>query len=281
MDTAGTANPPPYVEVEIPHGTTPERYLDADNKLGLPTLPSRPLSAPPGPVALEEPVPAPMGLPPPPMVQRAPSPGPDQKQAQEGDEKESSFARRFVGNMLVTRLGRAGVQSVSSTVKLPLYLSPWGDNNPFVAPNLRKRDIALAGVAHFGADALLGSSLTAVESVAAHGASWSAEAAADHSFDYMRGQRPHEVTRRAGLTSVEVRIKHKLIGEEAVLRFFEQRNTSHPLSCARGWFCPYLYCSSRVLQLSRLKDFTVAEVLGPGLKGKLHLSCSTPRGITH
>jgi hypothetical protein len=228
-------NPPPYITVEAPEGMLREHV--PEKPLGLPELPTSPPSAPSSPAPEEE------------------------------DEKQTGFGWRFVGNMLVTRLGRAGVQSVSSTVKLPLYLSPWGDNNPFVAPNLRKRDIALAGVAHFGADALLGSSLTAVESVAAHGASWTTEAAADHGYDKLRGQRPHEITRRAGIVSVEVRIKHKLIGEEAEMRYFEERNTKNPLICAKGWFCPYLYCSSRILQLSRLKDFTMAEVTGPGLKG--------------
>lgn len=94
----------------------------------------------------------------------------------------------------------------------------------------------------------------------------------DQGYDKLRGgNKPHTVKRQAGLTSVEIRIKHKLIGEEAELRFFESTDTRHPLSCAKGWFCPYLYCSSRVAQLSRMKDFTIAEVLGPGLKGELTL----------
>ncbi|ORY68470.1 uncharacterized protein BCR38DRAFT_507374 [Pseudomassariella vexata] len=181
------------------------------------------------------------------------------------DEKESGFAKRFVGNMLVTRLGRAGVQSVASTVKLPIYLSPWGDNNPFTLPNLRKRDLALAGVMHFGADALIGSSLTAVEKIVQHGASWTVEQGVDQGLEKVKAATPHRVVRTAGITNVEIRIKHKLIGEQAEVRLFEEREAERKLSCAKGWFCPYLYASGRALMLSRMKEFTFAEFLGPGL----------------
>ncbi|KAI1855208.1 hypothetical protein JX266_000073 [Neoarthrinium moseri] len=275
MDPAGPQDPPPYILVEVPQGTAPERYLDESEKLGSPSLPPRPLSAPPAPVPVVDPstskaaaVPA--------VTETQQHHEAAEKAAAEAeaahDEKQSGFAKRFMGNMLVARLGRAGVQSVSSTVKLPLYLSPWGDNNPFVAPNLRKRDLALAGVMHFGADALIGSSLTAAEAVVQHGAAWTAEQGVDHGYDRFRGARPHSVRRAPGLTSVEVRIAHKLIGEEAELRFFESRDARNMLACAKGWFCPYLYCSSRVSQLSRRKEFTVAEVMGPGLKADAALA---------
>ncbi|ETS78792.1 hypothetical protein PFICI_08645 [Pestalotiopsis fici W106-1] len=293
-------DPPPYILVEVPQGTAPERYVVSDevNKpsLGLPALPTRPLSAPPAPVPEEKPaagqyaasissVPGTGGNSTPTSPVPAQSPDGTNGEVIVGEEeaeKSSHFAKRFMGNMLVARLGRAGVQSVSSTVKLPLYLSPWGDNNPFVLPNLRKRDLALAGVMHFGADALIGSSLTAVETVVAHGATWTAEQSVDQGYDKLRGgNRPHSVKRTAGLTSVEIRIKHKLIGEEAELRFFESKGTRNALSCAKGWFCPYLYCSSRVSQLSRLKDFTVAEVMGPGLKADAALAPTLLSCITN
>lgn len=188
MESPSAADPPPYILVEVPQGTVPERYQLEDNKLGVPSLPPRPLSAPPAPVAEHVPsdkqqaeaahiVAAPVGQQ---TMETAAT------KNQEGDEKESHFAKRFMGNMLVARLGRAGVQSVSSTVKLPLYLSPWGDNNPFMLPNLRKRDLALAGVMHFGADALIGSSLTAVETVVQHGASVSSVRRYPNPFWYCR-----------------------------------------------------------------------------------------------
>ncbi|KAH6657584.1 hypothetical protein BKA67DRAFT_532785 [Truncatella angustata] len=282
MDSSPAGDPQPYVLVEVPQGVTPERYQDGANELALPTVPPRSLSAPPGPVPERKPSAHETGgLP---LVAAVPSQQSPDGLTSPGEEteKESHFAKRFMGNMLVARLGRAGVQSVTSTMKLPLYLSPWGDNNPFVLPNLRKRDLALAGVMHFGADALIGSSLTAVETVVQHGATWTAEQSMDQGYDKIRGgSRPHSVKRQAGLTSVEVRIKHKLIGEEATLRFFESRDTAHVLSCARGWFCPYLYCSSRVSQLSRMKDFTVVEVMGPGLKADAALAPTLLSCITN
>ncbi|KAH8204514.1 hypothetical protein TruAng_001288 [Truncatella angustata] len=204
MDSSPAGDPQPYVLVEVPQGVTPERYQDGANELALPTVPPRSLSAPPGPVPERKPSAHEIGgLP---LVAAVPSQQSPDGLTSPGEEteKESHFAKRFMGNMLVARLGRAGVQSVTSTMKLPLYLSPWGDNNPFVLPNLRKRDLALAGVMHFGADALIGSSLTAVETVVQHGATWTAEQSMDQGYDKIRGgSRPHSVKRQAGLTSVE------------------------------------------------------------------------------
>ena len=42
------------------------------------------------------------------------------------DELHRSWGTRFAGNMLVSRGVRAAVTSTSSSIKLPLYLSPWG-----------------------------------------------------------------------------------------------------------------------------------------------------------
>ncbi|KAI0181217.1 hypothetical protein GGR52DRAFT_523305 [Hypoxylon sp. FL1284] len=192
--------------------------------------------------------------------------------SQDQDEKKSGFGKRFVGNMLAVRVGRAGAQSVASTVKMPMYLSPWGDNNPWTLPNLRKRDLALAGFMHFGVDALLESSLVAVDAVAQHAGTMTAERGIDEGLDKARGKRPHAVTRRPGATTVEIRIAHKLIGEHAELRPFEERDAKHRTSCAKGWFCPYLYASSRAPQLSRSKDFAMMEFLGPGLSADAELA---------
>lgn len=274
MVSPSTGDTLPYIVVEVPKGVAPEKYQPDGDGTGAPLLPPRPSAAPVATdVNAHKPQTEALKVVAAPTTQQIAEAAVIKPEA--SDEKESHFAKRFMGNMLVARLGRAGLQSVSSTVKLPLYLSPWGDNNPFMLPNLRKRDLALAGVMHFGADALIGSSLTAVETVVAHGASWTAEQSVDQGYDKLwAGPRPHEVKRTAGLTSVEVRIKHKLMGEAADLRFFESKEAASVLSCAKGWFCPYLYCSSRVSQLSRMKDFTVAEVMGPGLKGMLSFTRS-------
>ncbi|KAI1781289.1 hypothetical protein F4818DRAFT_34425 [Hypoxylon cercidicola] len=196
------------------------------------------------------------------------------------DEKKSGFGKRFIGNMLAVRVGRASVQSVASTVKMPVYLSAWGDNNPLTLPNLRKRDIALAGLMHFGVDALLESSLIAVDAIVQHAGTMTAERGIDEGLDKARGKKPHAVVHRPGVTNIEIHIRHKLIGEHAELRPFEERDTKHWTSCAKGWFCPYLYASSRAPQLPRSKDFTMMEFLGPGLAADAELAPMLLNSIT-
>jgi len=180
------------------------------------------------------------------------------------DEKESKNVHRFVGNMLAVRLGRAGVQTIASSAKLPFYLSPWGDNNPVTLPNVRKRDIALAGVMHVSMGALAPSSALLVHS--GHAVTWTAEQAVHEGIHKIHGGgKPHEVTTRVGLVSLAIRIQHKLIGQNAELVFFGARETVDKTSCSKGWFCPYLYASGRTPQVPRSKDFTMAQFIGPGL----------------
>lgn len=181
------------------------------------------------------------------------------------DEKTSSRTSRFVGNMLVTRIGRASWQSLESTARLPFYLSPWGDNHPFTLPNLRKRDLALAGVAHFGLDALGASAVTVVQ----HAVSATVEQGAHEGLDKLnaggkKGQQ-HLVQRGVGVNTLTLRIRHKLIGEAAELVFQGVRDTDDRMGCAKGWFCPYLYASGREPEIARAKDFAVAQLLTPRL----------------
>ncbi|KAF3764679.1 hypothetical protein M406DRAFT_70796 [Cryphonectria parasitica EP155] len=183
------------------------------------------------------------------------------------DEKTSSRTSRFVGNMLVSRIGRASWQSLESTARLPFYLSPWGDNHPFTLPNLRKRDLALAGVAHFGLDALGASAVTVVESAMAHAVSATVEQTADEGLSKVTGKmsKGHLVQRRVGMNSLTLRIRHKLIGEAAELVFQGVRDTDDRMACAKGWFCPYLYASGREPEIARAKDFAMAQLLTPRL----------------
>lgn len=183
------------------------------------------------------------------------------------DEVQSSRTSRFVGNMLISRIGRASWQSLESTARLPFYLSPWGDNLPFTLPNLRKRDLALAGVAHFGLDALGASAVTVVESAFTHAVSATVEQTADEGLAKVTGRnRPtHTVERKVGMNSLTLRIKHKLIGEAAELVFQGVRDTDDRLACAKGWFCPYLYASGREPEIARAKDFSMAQLLRPRL----------------
>src|SRR6187402_2535021 len=127
-------------------------------QLGVPTLPPRPSSAPPAHGGLEPQPPSLLGEPSQTMgninLQNISSNAISSPELNTDhlveDEKTSSRAARFVGNMLVSRVGRASWQTLESTARLPFYLSPWGDSTPFTLPNIRKRDVALAGVAHFG-----------------------------------------------------------------------------------------------------------------------------------
>lgn len=184
------------------------------------------------------------------------------------DEKKSGRASRFVGNMLITRIGRASWQSLESTARLPFYLSPWGDNLPFTLPNLRKRDLALAGVAHFGLDALGASAVTVIESALTHAASATVEQTADEGLSKVsnRMNKPgHVIRRRVGMDSLTLRIKHKLIGEAAELVFQGVHDTQDRMGCAKGWFCPYLYASGREPEIARSQDWTMAQLLRPRL----------------
>lgn len=192
---------------------------------------------------------------------------PDHEQLYQ-DEKTSGRASRFVGNMLIARIGRASWQSLESTARLPFYLSPWGDNLPFTLPNLRKRDLALAGVAHFGLDALGASAVTVVQSAFTHAASATVEQTADEGLTKISGRlnkQSHVVQRRVGMDSLTLRIKHKLIGEAAELVFQGVQDTEDRMGCAKGWFCPYLYASGREPEIARSHDFSMAQLLRPRL----------------
>lgn len=193
---------------------------------------------------------------------------PDHQQQLHEDERTSGRASRFVGNMLITRIGRASWQSLESTARLPFYLSPWGDNLPFTLPNMRKRDLALAGVAHFGLDALGASAVTVVENAFTLAASATVEQTADEGISKVSGRlnkQGHVVRRRVGMDSLTLRIKHKLIGEGAELVFQGVKDTENRMGCAKGWFCPYLYASGREPVIARSQDWSMAQLLRPRL----------------
>jgi hypothetical protein len=181
-------------------------------------------------------------------------------------DQKSPAVSRLVGNMLVVRMGRASVQTIQSTAKLPFYLSPWGDNNPVTLPNIRKRDVALAGFAHIGVSKLAPSAVSLVEHAVKYAATFAIEKSAESGFQKVHGETPAQsVKRRIGIDSITLRIKHKLIGEEAELTFFGERDAMDKTSCAKGWFCPYLYASGRTPDLARSKDFSIAQLVRPGL----------------
>jgi hypothetical protein len=188
------------------------------------------------------------------------------------DDVTEHWSKRFVGNTLAGRVVRASVKSVTATVQLPMYLSPWGDNNPVTLPNIRKRDAALAVVGHFGAEALAPSALEVTGEVLKFGAVQAAERTADVGIDHLTPGRGAAVKHRDGVRSTQIKIKHKLMGSDANLRYVGGKPAVHQADCSKGWFCPLLFASGRTPSIPRANDFAMAEFHGPGLKGK-SLTC--------
>lgn len=184
-------------------------------------------------------------------------------------ETKSSWGKRFVGDMLITRGIRAGVTSVASSVKLPAMLSPWGDNNPVTLPNVRRRDVVLLAGSHFGADAIVSGSLTFAGGLLVNAMQCVSEQVVDQTIlDRIRFDEA-KILRTTSVKSLQITIKHQLMGVDADLHFSGERSAPLSLlSCAKGWFCPYLYASGRTPSVPRSQNFAVALCFGPFLNGK-------------
>jgi hypothetical protein len=189
------------------------------------------------------------------------------------DDVTEHWSKRFVGNTLAGRVVRASVKSVAATVQLPMYLSPWGDNNPVTLPNVRRRDAALAVVGHFGADALAPSALEMTGEVFKFGATQAVEKTVDDGIHHFTPGKALAVQHRAGVRTTQVKIKHKLMGSDANLRYVGGRPAVNQKDCGKGWFCPLLFASGRTPCIPRANDFAMAEFHGPGLSGELLTLC--------
>jgi hypothetical protein len=185
------------------------------------------------------------------------------------DDQAEHWSKRFVGNTLAGRVVRASVKSVAATVQLPMYLSPWGDNNPVTLPNVRRRDAALAVVGHFGAEALAPSALELTGEVLKFGVTQAAEQTADAGIHHLAPHKAAAVKHRNGVRSTQVKIKHKLMGSDANLRYVGGRPAARQTDYSKGWFCPLLFASGRTPSIPRANDFAMAEFHGPGLIGRL------------
>jgi hypothetical protein len=190
-------------------------------------------------------------------------------QGSAADDVTEHWSKRFVGNTLAGRVVRASVKSVSATVQLPMYLSPWGDNNPVTLPNVRRRDAALAVVGHFGAEALAPSALEMTGEVLKFGATQAVEKTVDDGIHHFTPGKAVAVQHRAGVRTTQVKIKHKLMGSDANLRYVGGKPAVNQKDYGKGWFCPLLFASGRTPSIPRANDFAVAEFHGPGLNGKL------------
>ncbi|KAF2003399.1 hypothetical protein P154DRAFT_428955 [Amniculicola lignicola CBS 123094] len=72
--------------------------------------------------------------------------------------------------------------------------------------------------------------------------------------------------------SLQVGIKHKLMGVDADLRFVGIYPSQDSTACEKGWFCPYLFASARTPQVPRSNDFSICQFFGPFLGGDYALA---------
>lgn len=206
------------------------------------------------------------------------------------DAEKSGKAKRFFGDTLVGRGVRSSVSTVTTTLKLPASLSPWGDNNPVTLPNVRYRDAALFATFHVIGGPLVDGAANVVGDL--FGADTFVAEIASSSADFINGNlivkygvfqiveqaidkgilehmlpEVEKTMRTTSLKSMQVSIKHKLMGVDADLRFVGEYPTKSAKSCDKGWFCPYLYASSRAPFISRSQDWAVAQCFNPYLAG--------------
>ena len=206
------------------------------------------------------------------------------------DDEKTGKVTRFLGDTLVGRFARSSVSTVTTTLKMPAVLSPWGDNNPVTLPNVRYRDAALFGTFavigaplmdgvsdavtnSFGADHFIsevvssGAGFVTGNTIIKYGVFQIVEQAID------KGHLEHvlpEVERTMRSTTaktLQVSIKHKLMGVEADIRMHSPYPAASPIACDKGWFAPYLFASSRTPIIKRSEDFAMAQFFKPYLIG--------------
>jgi hypothetical protein len=214
------------------------------------------------------------------------------------DAQKSDTVKRFFGDTLVGRAARSSVQTATSMAKMPTALSPWGDNNPVTLPNVRYRDAVLFttfafvgaplvdGIADsvtstFGADSFVseiinsGAGAIAASTVLKYSVFQIVEQAIDKGIIEHMLPEEEKMLQTTNVKSLQVGIKHKLMGVDADLRFvgiYPSRNTQ---ACEKGWFCPYLFASARTPSIPRANEFAIAQFFGPFLSGTSELPSFT------
>lgn len=213
------------------------------------------------------------------------------------DAQKSDSVKRFFGDTLVGRVARSSVQTATSITKLPKSLSPWGDNNPVTLPNVRYRDAVLFttfafvgaplvdGVADgitgaFGADSFIaeivnsGAGAIAASMIVKYGVFQIVEQAIDKGILEHMLPEEEKMLVTTNVKTLQVGIKHKLMGVDADVRFWGTYAARDQGECAKGWFCPYLFASARTPSVPRAEDFAVAQSFGPFLGGMLGIDIS-------
>ncbi len=209
------------------------------------------------------------------------------------DDEKTGSVTRFFGDTLVGRFTRSSVSTVTTTLKMPTILSPWGDNNPVTLPNVRYRDAVLTGtlavigvplvdgvsdavVGSFGADHFVsevvssGAGFITGNTIVEQGVFEIVGQAID------RGVLDHVLPETTTAKTLQVSIKHKLMGVEADIRMHGPYPTANYMACDKGWFAPYLYASGRTPVIKRSQDFAMAQFFKPYLGGTFPLPNGNP-----
>jgi hypothetical protein len=206
------------------------------------------------------------------------------------DEKQTGGVQRFFGDTLFGRVARSSVQTATSALKMPSSLSPWGDNNPVTLPNVRYRDAVLFttfafvgaplvdGISDgitgaFGADSFIseivssGAGTIVGSTIIKYSVFQIVEQAIDKGIIEHMLPEEEKMLQTTNVKSLQVGIKHKLMGVDADLRFTGIYPSQDAQKCDKGWFCPYLFASARTPQIPRANDYSVCQFFGPFLNG--------------
>ncbi|KAJ4318344.1 hypothetical protein N0V94_004474 [Neodidymelliopsis sp. IMI 364377] len=208
------------------------------------------------------------------------------------DAQQTDKVKRFFGDTLFGRVARSSVSTATSFAKMPLSLSPWGDNNPVTLPNVRYRDAVLfttfafvggplvdgaadSVTSAFGVDSFVseivnsGAGAIAASTVLKYSVFQIVEQAIDKGIIEHMLPEEEKMLQTTEVTSLQVSIKHKLMGVDADLRFVGVTKARDFQGIEKGWFCPYLFASARTPSIPRANDFAIAQCFGPFLGGTL------------
>ncbi|KAL8764957.1 MAG: hypothetical protein Q9209_007798, partial [Squamulea sp. 1 TL-2023] len=211
------------------------------------------------------------------------------------DDEKTGKVTRFLGDTLVGRFTRSSLSTVTTTMKMPAVLSPWGDNNPVTLPNVRYRDAALYGTfavigvplvdgvsdavaGSFGTDNFVsevvssGADFITGNTIVKHGVFQIVEQAIDKGVLEHVLPEVEKTMRTTTAKTLQVSIKHKLMGVEADIRMYGPYPTANFMACDKGWFAPYLYASSRTPVIKRSEDFAMAQFFKPYLVADTNLT---------